>query len=127
RDFADNGAAQNLFFDESGDVFTVESGGKTIDNPLFWLTTYGEATDVEAHAARARLVPLSADRYVVLWERWLQSGMRETFDGTYALEIDAAGSIITPEARVSDSEIPRGDDAFALGGQAALVFGSAAD
>lgn len=126
RGFADMSSSGSDFVDQSGDVQTVESSGEMVDNYVTWLTDHTAEGGVEAHAGRPRIAALTGDRFVVLWERWEGEGEDEDFVGTYAVEIDSAGAVVTPAALVSDRHIPRGDDAFTLGGKAALVLGDEA-
>lgn len=105
-----------------GTTFDVSSGGDTVTNRVQWLTSY-DAAPAGAHAERPKLVPVDGG-FVVLWERWTM-GASATFDGTYALGLDASGAVVAPATRVSDSHLPRGDDAFVDRGQACWVTGAA--
>ena len=58
----------------------------------------------------------------MLWERWTLA-TSTTFDGTYAMRIDGAGAVLAAATRVSDSHLPRGDDAFLYRGAACFVTG----
>lgn len=103
------------------DVFEVQSGGASKQNRLRWLTHYQADTGGQSHAERPKLVPVGKDRYVVLWERWDTGG--GMFAGTWGMVIDAAGAPLVDAAMLTDSHLPRGDDAFALDGEAAWITG----
>jgi hypothetical protein len=60
-----------------------------------------------------------------MWEQWEPGERRETFTGTYALELDVDAQVVTAAKKVSDRHIPRGDDAFTIDGHAGLVLGAA--
>lgn len=102
-------------------TFDVTSGGAARQNRLRWLTSYQTDTGGSSHAERPKLVPLGGDTYMVLWERWDANGA--TFSGTWGMVIDANGVAVVPAAELTDSHLPRGDDAFALNGQAAWITG----
>lgn len=125
RDFADGRPQDKTFLEDTGTVLEVTSGGQAVTNPLRWLTDFA-ASDaaVETHAGRVRAVATD-DRVVVLWEQWQPGQRSETFNGTFALELDLDANIATPAKSVSERHIPRGDDAFAIDGQAALLLGDA--
>lgn len=106
------------------DTFDVDSGGVARSNRLRWLTHYQSETSGQSHAERPKLVALGDDTFVVLWERWDAGGA--SFSGTWAMVVDAAGAPLVDASHVSDSHLPRGDDAFALDGEAAWITGDAA-
>jgi len=107
-----------------GSTFTVTSSGSTVTNRVLWLTNYDGAGNTQ-HAERPKLVALGGGQFLVLWERWTL-GTSTTFDGTYAMRIDGAGSVLAAATRVSDSHLPRGDDAFLYDGAACFVTGDSA-
>lgn len=102
-------------------TFDVQSGGQPRQNRLRWLTSYQADTGGQSHAERPKLVAVGGDAFVVLWERWDAAGA--TFAGTWGMVIDAAGETVVEAQQVSDSHLPRGDDAFALDGEAAWITG----
>ncbi len=106
------------------DTFDVQSGGAARSNRLRWLTHYQADTGGQSHAERPKLVALGDDTFVVLWERWDAGG--STFAGTWGMVIDASGAPLVDAAKLNDSHLPRGDDAFALAGEAAWITGDAA-
>lgn len=108
------------FIDTSLPAQTVTSSGNSVTNHFAWLTDYAGAS---ANADRPRIVAVGGDLFVVLWERWLASGTDDTFDGTWAMVIDATGSVVAVATRVSDDHLSRGDDAVALGSRAVFVTG----
>jgi len=122
-DFASGPAAQALD-GTFGSIFTVTSSGATVTNRVLWLTNY-DSTGNTQHAERPKLVALGGGQFLVLWERWTL-GTATTFDGTYAMRIDGAGSVLAAATRVSDSHLPRGDDAFLYRGAACFVTGDGA-
>jgi len=95
------------------DSMTVTSGGGERSNTLHWITDH-DAEESTTHAERPKLVALGGDRYLVLYERWSLDAGDYGFDGTWAMRIDHAGDVQQGPERVSDSHLPRGDDAFAL-------------
>lgn len=104
-----------------GVSFAVTSSGAAQTNHLLWLTDYADAGNTQ-HAERPKLVPLGGGQFMVLWERWTRSS-RQTFDGTFAMRIDGAGTVLTPAKLVTASHLPRGDDAFPYQGQACFLTG----
>jgi hypothetical protein len=107
------------------DTFEVSSGGASRQNRLRWITSYQAETAGQSHAERPKLVALGGDAFVVLWERWDDGGA--TFAGTWGALIDGAGAVLA-EARLLTSEhLPRGDDAFALDGEAAWITGDSVE
>lgn len=105
------------------DTFDVQSGGTPRTNRLRWLTHYQTETGGQSHAERPKLVPLGNDTYAVLWERWDAGG--SSFAGTWGMVIDATGAPVVEAAELTDAHLPRGDDAFALDGEAAWITGDA--
>ena len=103
------------------DTFDVQSGGTARQNRLRWLTSYQADTGGQSHAERPKLVPLGNDTYAVLWERWDAAGV--TFAGTWGMVIDATGAPLVEATQLTDSHLPRGDDAFPLDGEAAWITG----
>jgi hypothetical protein len=106
------------------DTFDVTSGGTPRQNRLRWLTSYQAESSGQSHAERPKLVPFGDDTYAVLWERWDGGGV--TFAGTWGMVIDATGTALVPATELTDSHLPRGDDAFALAGEAGWITGDAA-
>lgn len=103
------------------DVFEVQSVGESKQNRLRWLTHYQSDAPGQSHAERPKLVPLGNDTYVVLWERWDGGGGK--FAGTWGMVIDAKGAPLVDATKLTDSHLPRGDDAFNLSGEAAWITG----
>ncbi len=123
RDFEAAPAGEHL--DPSlPDTFDVQSSGAARQNRLRWLTGYESETGGQSHAERPKLVALGDGAFVVLWERW--DGGGNTFAGTWGTVIDAMGDATVPAAMLTDSHLPRGDDAFTLGAEAAWITGDAA-
>jgi len=122
RDFYAVAADAGLHLDPGmPDTFDVQSGGAARQNRLRWLTSYQADTGGQAHAERPKLVPLGDDTYAVLWERWDAAGVM--FAGTWGMVIDATGATLVPATELTDSHLPRGDDAFPLDGEAAWITG----
>ncbi len=103
------------------DAFDVQSGGEGRQNRLRWLTDYQDQSAGQIHAARPKLVGVGGDTYVVLWERWEGGGA--TFTGTWGMVIDAMGETLVPAAMLTDTHLPRGDDALRVGDEAGWVTG----
>ena len=117
--------ADNTIDPSLPDSLTVTSISTQYTNRLRWLTQYSAGSNL--HAERPKLVGIGGDEYLVLWEEWLASGYTNTYNGVYAMRIDAQGNILTPaKLLAADQHLPRGDDAFLLGGRAAWMSGSAA-
>lgn len=126
RDFASSNPNMNAFLEDTDTVHSVTSSGNAVDNPVRWLTDFGTSGGgSEIHAGRVRAVARNEERVVVMWEQWEPGERRETYTGTYALELDLDAAVVTPATKIGDNHIPRGDDAFVLDGQAALVLGDA--
>lgn len=107
------------------DILTVTSCETTRTNRLKWLTAYSGASQL--HAERPKLVGLGGDHYIVLWEQWKSAGSySDTFQGVYAMLIDAQGSTLAgPRLITATQHLLRGDDAFFLNGSAGWVTGDA--
>ena len=121
RDFENTDGGSGAHIDPSlPDSFTVQSGDAQRTNRLRWLTSYQADTGGLAHAERPKMVALGGDTYVVLWEHWSTTS---TFDGTWGMVIDANGGTRTEARKLTDSHLSRGDDAFALNGEAAWLTG----
>lgn len=125
RDFYAVDPAAGLHLDPGmPDTFDVQSGGAMRQNRLRWLTSYQADTGGQSHAERPKLVALGDDTYAVLWERWDAGG--SAFAGTWGMVIDATGATLAEPAMLTDSHLPRGDDAFPLDGEAAWITGDSA-
>lgn len=107
------------------DTLTVVSAGAQQTNRLRWLTSYSAAASL--HAERPKLVALANNQYAVLWEEWRnQNNSPDTFIGVRGMIIDANGNTIQAAKLLTAAHhLPRGDDAFLLGGRAGWVTGSA--
>lgn len=123
RDFAESRPREGGFLEETGETHDVTWKGQAVSNPVRWITDLG-AGGTELHAGRVRAVATAEDRVVALWEQWEPGQRRETFVGTFAIELDGDVETVTAAKRISDRHIPRGDDAFTLRGNAALVLGN---
>lgn len=99
---------------------TVSSAEATQTNALHWLTELPENT----HAERPRITALAGGKYLVLFEQWMVSGNRDTYQGTFALSVDNAGSVLLPPTKLAlDRHIGRGDDIVTLAERALYVTG----
>jgi hypothetical protein len=107
------------------DTLTVTSKGRRYTNRLRWLTRYSASSDL--HAERPKLIGLGGDRYLVLWEEWLETGRyADTFNGVYGMAIDDRGNILRAATLLTDEHhLHRGDDAFLLDNRAAWMTGNA--
>lgn len=120
--FADTDPDDGVAVDDTiGVTWAVDSGGATQTNRAVFLTNFHAAGATE-HVERPKLLALPGGEFLVLYERWTTGGM-QTFGGTYAMRIDASGAILDGPDRVSDHHLPRGDDAFLYGGDAAWLSG----
>lgn len=108
------------------DTLAVTSIGTPHTNRLRWLTQYSAGSNL--HAERPKLTGIGNNQYVVLWERWLNTGENDdTFQGVYGMVIDANGSILQAARLITNQHhLPRGDDAFLLNNRAAWMTGNAA-
>jgi hypothetical protein len=107
------------------DTQSITSSGVAATNHLQWLTNYTAEGNI-AHAERPKLVSVGNHHYVVLWERWEKDTISSsgiTYQGTWAMVIDDSGNVIVSAKKVTDHHLHRGDDAFALGTDAAWVSG----
>lgn len=126
RDFDAQSADAGAHLDPGlPDVLDVQSAGQARQNRLRWLTHYQSESSGQDHAERPKLVALGGDVFVVLWEHWTAGG--STFEGTWGMVVDGTGSTVVEGKRVSDSHLPRGDDAFAVDGEAGWITGDAAN
>lgn len=119
-DFAEQDSDSTDHLDDGlPDTQSVSSGGADVQNHLRFLTSHGEGT----HAERPKLLPLGGDEYIVLYELWEGADGTFTFSGVHGFVIDASGNVLVADAELGDIHLPRGDDAFALGGGAAWITG----
>ncbi|UJR85150.1 hypothetical protein [Sandaracinus amylolyticus] len=124
RDFDARGADENAFLDPAlPDRLDVTSSGDARENRLQWLTDYQSSDAGAVHAERPKLVALGGNRFVVLWERWARADRGFAFTGTWGTVIDASGATIVEARELTEDHLPRGDDAFRLGDDAAFVIG----
>jgi hypothetical protein len=104
---------------QGAEAVALESKGKQKTNHIRWLTRYGQDGMTEHYAERPKLVALASGKVLVLWERW----SIKSFIGTYGMLLDAAGEVLVEETMLSESHLPRGDDAIAWGAGAVWVTG----
>lgn len=114
----------------------VDSNGPTselitrADNPertfrqhgIVWLTNHGAGVSVE----RPRLIRLSADRYMALWEEWTYTGTGQNlkYQATKAMLIGEYGNVLQAARPVNARLNPAGADRlFQLGTGAAWLTG----
>lgn len=127
RDFESTDRDSDALLDSAmPDSMTVSSGGETSTNTLRWLTDH-QGESAATHAERPKLIALGDDTYLVLYERWSLAGDGYDFDGTWAMHIDHRGDAHHGPERVSDSHLPRGDDAFGLESGGAWLTGDQDD
>jgi hypothetical protein len=120
RDFASQ-PEDSLVVDPAGSEQQVTfQDGSTATNRVQWLTDLGKTDGPSIHADRPRLVALDGDRHVVTWERWNAA----SFEGTWGLVVDSAGSLVEAPRKIGDDHIPRSEDAVRLGNEAATVIGA---
>jgi hypothetical protein len=107
------------------DTLTVVSTGTQYTNRLRWLNEYTAVSNL--HAERPKLVGIGADQYIVLWEEWRYTGSyADTFNGVYAMRIDAQGNVLQDPTLITTAHhLHRGDDAFVLDGRVAWMTGNA--
>ncbi|MCA9578368.1 MAG: hypothetical protein KC668_23205 [Myxococcales bacterium] len=104
------------------DTQEVTSGGNPRTNHIRFLTNY--AAEGEVHAERPKLLPLQGDTYLVLYERWERDDAgTQAFVGVQGMVIDAGGAVLVGETDLGMVHLPRGDDAFVLGGGGAWITG----
>jgi hypothetical protein len=124
RDFEIDGGDGLAHLDPSlPHTLDVQSSGEARTNRLRWLTDYDSGGTAETVAERAKLVGIGDDQFIVMWERHELDTDGYVFAGSYAMTIDAHGDAIAGPSQISDSRLPRGDDAFALEGGAAFLTG----
>lgn len=106
------------------DTLTVTSKGTQYTNRLRWLTYYSAGSNL--HAERPKLIGIGGNQYVVLWEKWLNTGSySDTFNGVYGMVIDDKGNILRAATLITDEHhLHRGDDAFLLDNRAAWMTGN---
>ena len=108
---------------ELPDVQTVDSAGEQRENKLRWITSYESEAPSRRHCERPQIVAINDDEALVLWERWDAEGSAAEFEGTYAVLVDELGKVVLGPERISDSHLPRGDDAIEHDGGALWVTG----
>jgi len=109
------------------DTLTVNSSGMQYTNRLKWLTHYSGSMNL--HAERPKLIGIGEDKYIVLWEEWLNTGkFSDTFNGVYGMIIDDKGNTLRAATLITNQHhLPRGDDAFLLDNRAAWIAGNAVE
>jgi hypothetical protein len=124
KDFTESDDNDWVIDDGAGTTeHTVSSSGTSEANHVRWLTDLG----ANVHAERPRIVATAENEFVVLWERWTQSGNDSDYVATYAMKIDGAGAELEAAKELTGADhIVRGDDAVALGGKAIYVTGDEA-
>uniref|UniRef100_UPI00286CE674 hypothetical protein n=1 Tax=Armatimonas sp. TaxID=1872638 RepID=UPI00286CE674 len=95
-----------------------------------YLTKYAEEKGLYS-ASRPKIIALSSNKFVVLWESWTMERENDTvngkYDSTWAMVIDMNGNELVPAKKLSGTESLRlnsGDDAFLMDGKAAWVNGN---
>lgn len=120
-DFADHDPDTTPAVDASlGETWDVQSSGATTTNRAVFLTSF-DAGGTSDHVERPKLLALPGGELLALYEHWTFDGTDQAFEGTYALRVDAEGTVLAGPTRLGDHHLPRGDDAFAYGGGAAWV------
>jgi hypothetical protein len=106
------------------DTLTVTSSGTQYTNRLRWLTHYSTSSNL--HAERPKLIGIGGDQYMVLWEKWLNTGdYSDIFNGVYGMVIDDEGNTLRAATLITDEHhLHRGDDAFLLDNRAAWMTGN---
>jgi hypothetical protein len=105
------------------DTLDVTSSGTPRTNRLRWITNYDDEGPAQALAERAKLVAIGGDAFIVMWERHELGADGYSFAGSFAATLDQQGQIVAGPEQVSDSRLPRGDDAFPLEGGGAFLTG----
>lgn len=126
RDFEIDGGDDLAHLDPSlPHTLDVQSSGEARTNRLRWLTDYDSAPGGPASvvAERAKLVAIGDDQYIVMWEQHELDASGYVFAGSWGVTIDAHGDAMAGPSLVSDSRLPRGDDAFGLEDGAAFLTG----
>lgn len=106
-----------------GTSFEVSSGGATQTNRVMWMTDHHDSAPGMRHVERPKLLGLGGGEFLLLWEEWSYDGASSSFEGTLAMRVDGAGTVLAPAAQVSTTHLPRGDDAFVYEGQGCWLSG----
>jgi len=93
-----------------------------------YLTFYNK--DDSFSASRPKMVRLSDNNYIIIWERWTHQLNKEgtrvegAFDSTWAMKIDQDGNVLKEAVKLSDTvRITRGDEPVLWNGKAAFLAG----
>lgn len=93
-----------------------------------YLTNYNK--DDSYSASRPKMVRLSDNNYIIIWERWTHrvnkegTGLDGSFDSTWAMKINQDGEILKEAVKLSDTvRITRGDEPVLWNGKAAFLAG----
>lgn len=87
---------------------------------IVWLTNLPAGVSAE----RPKLVRLTDDRYLALWEEWSYSGTQLTYRTTKGMLLNEQGQVLRPETALGARLNPSGADRpFVLNGSAAWVVG----
>lgn len=93
-----------------------------------YLTQYSK--DDSFSASRPKMVRLSDNNYIIIWERWTHNinkegnGVEGAFDSTWAMKIDQDGNVLKEAVQLSNTvRITRGDEPVLWNGKAAFLAG----
>ena len=93
------------FFDFYGGLHYQRNVGVT------WLTQYHDLNT--ENAIRPKLVKVSGDSFVALWEKW----NRTRYVSTYYLVLDSHGRVTKPAVELGTVHLPRASDPVSVGGK----------
>lgn len=93
-----------------------------------YLTWYNK--DDSYSASRPKMVRLSDNNYIIIWERWTHkvnkegNGVDGDYDSTWAMRIDQDGNVLKEAVQLSNTvRITRGDEPVLWNGKAAFIAG----
>ncbi len=89
---------------------------------VVWLTNLPAGVSAE----RPKLVKVSDDRFIAVWEEWTYNGTQLAYQSTQAMLLNAAGQVQVARTAIAARLNPSGADrAFSTNGSAAWITGSA--
>jgi len=133
KDFENSSSQRNFLSDdlvlsrgksETGGFYTF--GGrfsKQRNTGVVWLTKYRDK--LRESARHLKVAPLNNGHILLVWEKVSKKGYRKEYQGTYAMQINADGRVITPPTALGNYvRLSRRDDLLVVGNQVLIPAGN---
>ena len=112
---------------ETGGFYTF--GGrfaKQRNTGIVWLTKYRDKS--QSSARHLKVAHLKNGHVLLVWEKVSKKGYRKQYQGTYAMQIDANGRVVTkPTSLGNYVRLSRRDDLLVVGNQVLIPAGNPAE